>query len=60
MFFGLVGADWSQPNVQDAVEHAAWVAIGGYALSAAASLLLPKRALVQKHAEEQAKLLALP
>jgi hypothetical protein len=33
------------------------VAIGGYVLAAAASLLLPRREVVQQHAAEQAKAL---
>jgi EmrB/QacA subfamily drug resistance transporter len=57
VFFSAVGTDWSQPNVLDAVVKAGWVAIAGYVLAAAASLLLPRRELVQQHAAEQARAL---
>jgi EmrB/QacA subfamily drug resistance transporter len=58
VFFGIVGTDWSQPNVERAALSAGAVAVGGYLLSAVASLFLPRRELVVKHAEEQAKQLA--
>lgn len=57
VFFSAVGTDWSQPNVLDAVVKAGGVAIAGYVLAAAASLLLPRRELVQQHAAEQARAL---
>jgi EmrB/QacA subfamily drug resistance transporter len=57
VFFGIVGTDWSQPNVERAALSAGAVAVGGYLLSAVASLFLPRRELVVKHAEEQAKAL---
>jgi EmrB/QacA subfamily drug resistance transporter len=55
VFFGVVGTDWSQPNVEKAVVSAGAIAVSGYLLSAVASLFLPRRELVVKHAEEQAK-----
>jgi EmrB/QacA subfamily drug resistance transporter len=57
VFFSAVGTDWSQPSVLDAVVQAGWVAIGGYLLSAAASLLLPGREVVQARAAEEARAL---
>jgi Na+/melibiose symporter-like transporter len=56
VFFAQVGSDFSQPNVMAALTSASWIAIGGYLLSAASSLLLPKRADVLRHAEEAARL----
>lgn len=53
-FFAKVGDDFSQPNVLAALTLAAWIAIGGYLLSALASLLLPKRADVLRHQAEAA------
>lgn len=53
VFFSAVGSDWSQPNVLEAVVTAGWVAVGGYVLAAAASLLLPRRELVQQRTAEQ-------
>ena len=58
LFFTLVGTDWSQPNVERAALASGAVAVGAYLLSAVASLFLPRRELVVKHAEEQAKQLA--
>jgi EmrB/QacA subfamily drug resistance transporter len=57
VFFTIVGTDWSQPNVEKAVVSAGLIAVAGYVLSGVASLLLPRRELVVKHAEEQAKAL---
>ena len=54
VFFSAVGTDWSHPNVLEAVVKAGWVAVGGYVLAAAASLLLPRRELVQARAAEEA------
>jgi hypothetical protein len=56
VFFAQVGTDFSQPNVMAALTSASWIAIGGYLLSAVASLLLPKRADVLRHAAEAARL----
>ncbi|MCU1418559.1 MAG: hypothetical protein JWP32_2733, partial [Schumannella sp.] len=53
-FFAQVGDDFSQPNVLAALTTASTIAIGGYLLSAAASLLLPKRADVLRHQAEAA------
>jgi hypothetical protein len=41
--------------VEKAVVSAGAIAVSGYLLSAVASLFLPRRELVVKHAEEQAK-----
>lgn len=57
VFFNQVGTDFSQPNVMAALTAASGIAIGGYLLSAVASLLLPKRADVLRHQEEAARLL---
>lgn len=54
VFFAQVGDDFSQPNVLAALTAASSIAIGGYLLSALASLLLPKRADVQRHVAEAA------
>jgi EmrB/QacA subfamily drug resistance transporter len=56
VFFNQVGTDFSQPNVMAALTAASGIAIGGYLLSAVASLLLPKRADVLRHQEEAARL----
>ena len=58
VFFGAVGTDWSLPTVSQALERSGWVAITGYLIAAVASLLLPGRAAVQAHVEEQARLAA--
>ena len=58
VFFGAVGTDWSLPTVSQALERSGWVAITGYLIAAVASLLLPGRAAVQAHIEEQARLAA--
>ena len=55
VFFNQVGTDFSQPNVMAALTAASGIAIGGYLLSAVASLLLPKRADVLRHQEEAAR-----
>ncbi len=57
VFFHVVGDRFTEAGLRDGVEQAAWWATGGYLLSAAATLLLPDRNAVQRHAEEQAKLL---
>jgi MFS family permease len=56
VFFTQVGTDFSQQNVMAALVSASGIAIGGYLLSALASLLLPKRADVLRHQEEAARL----
>ncbi len=43
VFFTAVGDDWSQPHVLAALWAAAWVAIGGYLIAGAASLVLPRK-----------------
>lgn len=53
-FFAQVGDDFSQPNVMTALTTASSIAIGGYLLSALASLLLPNRADVLRHQAETA------
>ncbi|MEO7895706.1 MAG: DHA2 family efflux MFS transporter permease subunit, partial [Pseudolysinimonas sp.] len=55
VFFSEIGTDFSQPNVMAALTSASSIAIGGYLLSAVASLLLPKRADVLRHADEAAR-----
>ena len=52
VFFAQVGSDFSQPNVMAALTSASLIAIGGYLLSALASLLLPRRADVLRHQAE--------
>jgi Na+/melibiose symporter-like transporter len=52
VFFARVGTDFSQENVLGALTASGTIAIGGYLLAAAASLLLPKRAAVQRHLAE--------
>ncbi|MEO8262104.1 MAG: MFS transporter [Pseudolysinimonas sp.] len=52
VFFAEVGSDFSQPNVMAALTSASMIAIGGYLLSALASLLLPRRADVLRHQAE--------
>lgn len=55
VFFARIGTDFTQPNVMAALTAASGIAIGGYLLSAVASLLLPKRADVLRHQEEAAR-----
>ena len=52
VFFAAVGTDFSQPNVMAALLASGGIAIGGYLLASLASLLLPKRADVQRHLAE--------
>jgi EmrB/QacA subfamily drug resistance transporter len=52
VFFAAVGTDFSQPNVMAALLASGSIAVGGYLLAALASLLLPKRADVQRHLAE--------
>jgi EmrB/QacA subfamily drug resistance transporter len=59
VFFVAIGSDFSQPHVMDALARASIVGIAGYLISAAASLLLPKRAAVQAHMAEQERALEL-
>ncbi len=57
VFFHVVGDRFTEAGLRDGVEQAAWWATGGYLLSAVATLFLPDRNAVQRHAEEQAALL---
>jgi EmrB/QacA subfamily drug resistance transporter len=60
VFFGIVGADWSQPHVLEALRASCLIAAGGYLLGAIASLLLPRRSVVQARiAADAAELEAL-
>jgi hypothetical protein len=52
VFFGVVGTSYDAATLRAGLVAACWVAAGGYALSALASLLLPSRA--QVHAHQQA------
>ena len=58
VFFAAVGDDWSQPNVLHALWLSSGIAIGGYLVAALATLLLPGRAAVVVHTEQQAELVA--
>ncbi|HEY7223667.1 MAG TPA: MFS transporter [Micromonosporaceae bacterium] len=59
VFFGTVGADFSQPTLQHGFTTASWVAVTGYGLCALATLLLPSRTAVRAHAVERERALAL-
>ncbi|MEO8528714.1 MAG: MFS transporter [Pseudolysinimonas sp.] len=59
VFFGIVGDDWSQPHVLEALWPSICIAIGGYLLAAVATLFLPNRAAVREHVEHQAELVAI-
>lgn len=56
VFFTIVGDDWSREHVLGALQASVWVAIGGLAITALASLLLPSRASVQAHLDEARRL----
>ncbi|GAB3591428.1 MFS transporter [Angustibacter peucedani] len=60
VFFHVVGADFSAASLRAGLLAAGWVSVVGYTLSAAASLLLPARADVLAHVEEQEALLRVP
>ncbi|HEY3530511.1 MAG TPA: DHA2 family efflux MFS transporter permease subunit [Nocardioides sp.] len=51
VFFGVVGTSYDAASLRSGLLAACWVAAGGYALSALASLLLPSRAQVHAHHE---------
>lgn len=52
VFFGTIGAEWTQPATLEGLTGSACVAMAGDGLAAVASLLLPARAAVQARAEE--------
>jgi EmrB/QacA subfamily drug resistance transporter len=52
VFFGVVGTSYDAASLRSGLLAACWVAAGGYALSAVASLLLPSRS--QVHARHEA------
>jgi EmrB/QacA subfamily drug resistance transporter len=52
VFFSLTGTEYDVVSLRSGLLAACWVAAGGYALAALASLLLPSRA--QLHAHQQA------
>jgi EmrB/QacA subfamily drug resistance transporter len=49
VFFGVVGTSYDAASLRDGLVAACWVAAGGYALAALASLLLPSRDQVHAH-----------
>jgi EmrB/QacA subfamily drug resistance transporter len=51
VFFGVVGTSYDAATLRSGVLAACWVAAGGYALCALASLLLPSRDQVHTHQE---------
>ena len=51
VFFGVVGSSYDGASLRDGVVAACWVAAGGYAVSALASLMLPSREQVHAHQE---------
>jgi EmrB/QacA subfamily drug resistance transporter len=51
VFFGVVGTSYDAESLRSGLVAACWVAAGGYALSAVASLLLPSRDQVHAHQE---------
>jgi EmrB/QacA subfamily drug resistance transporter len=51
VFFGVVGTSYDAASLRSGLVAACWVVAGGYALSAAASLLLPSRDQVRVHQE---------
>ena len=57
VFFHVVGDTFTEAGLRDGFVEASWWAAGGYLLSAAATMLLPDRKAVQRHAREQAELL---
>ena len=56
VFFTVVGDDWSRDHVLSALQASVWVAVGGFAIAALASLLLPSRRRVQAHLDEARRL----
>jgi EmrB/QacA subfamily drug resistance transporter len=51
VFFGVVGTSYDVASLRSGLLAACWVAAGGYALCAVASLFLPSRAQVHAHQE---------
>ncbi|MBO0844354.1 MAG: DHA2 family efflux MFS transporter permease subunit [Nocardioides sp.] len=49
VFFSVVGTSYDAASLRSGLLTACWVAAGGYALAALASLLLPSRAQVHAH-----------
>jgi len=56
VFFTIIGDDWSRQHVLTALQASVWVSVAGFAIAALASLLLPSRARVRAHLEEQRRL----
>jgi predicted MFS family arabinose efflux permease len=52
VFFGVVGTSYDADSLRSGLVAACWVAAGGYALAAVASLLLPSRTQVHAHQEQ--------
>jgi EmrB/QacA subfamily drug resistance transporter len=59
VFFGVVGSSYDGASLRDGLVAACWVAAGGYAVSALASLLLPSREQVHAHQEALERELAV-
>jgi EmrB/QacA subfamily drug resistance transporter len=59
VFFGAVGAEFSQASLEHGITTAAWVSVAGYALCALATLLLPPRVAVRAHVAERERELAM-
>jgi len=57
VFFHVVGDSFTESGLRDGFTESSWWAVGGYLLSAAATLFLPDCNAVQRHAQEQAELL---
>ncbi len=53
VFFSLVGDDWSQPHVVNALWASSFVAIAGYLLAAVVTLFLPSRRVAAVEEEDQ-------
>ena len=51
VFFGIVGTSYDVGSLRSGLVAACWVAAGGYAVAALASLLLPSRDQVHAHQE---------
>ena len=52
VFFAAAGPSYDAGSLRDGLLAACWVAAGGYALAALASLLLPSRAQLHAHQEQ--------
>jgi len=59
VFFAATGTSYDVGSLRDGLVAACWVAAGGYALAALASLLLPTRAQLHAHQEELERELAM-